>query len=108
MSDFENKVFDTINKPKIYLRYADNILLLTNSTEINIIQETFQNNPVLNFTQDINIKNKISFLGVIIDTSNIDLFTTMKGPKAHGKILVNSSTNSNLKPRQLSRNLKGS
>ena len=77
MSDFENKVFNTINKPNIYLRYADDILLLTNSTdEINTIQETFQNNSVLNFTQEININNKIPFLSVLIDTSNIDRFTT--------------------------------
>ena len=51
MSPLENKVFNTINKPNIYLRYADDILLLTNSTyEINTIQETFQNNSVLDFT----------------------------------------------------------
>ena len=45
MSALENKVFNTINKPNIYLRYADDILLLANSTDkINTIQETFQNN----------------------------------------------------------------
>ena len=72
MSDLENKVFNTINKSNIYLRYADDNLFLTNSTdEINIIQETFQNDSFLNFTQEINI-NKISFLGILIDTSNID------------------------------------
>ena len=32
----------------------------------------------------------------------------MKGPKGHGTISVNSSTNSNLKPKHLSGNLKGS
>ena len=73
MSALENKVFNTINKPSIYLRYADDILLLTNSTgEINTIQETFQNNSVLNFTQEININNKIPFLGVLLETSNSD------------------------------------
>ena len=40
------------------------------------IQETFQNNSVLNFTQEININNKIPFLGVLIDTGNINRFTT--------------------------------
>ena len=76
MSALENKVFNTINKPNIYLRYADDILFLTiNTEEINIIQETFQNNSVLNFTQEININNKITFLGILIDTSNIDRFT---------------------------------
>ena len=77
VSDLENKVFNTTNKPNFYLRYVDNILLLTNSTdEINKIQETFQNNTILNFTQEININNKIPFIGVLIDTSNIDRFTT--------------------------------
>ena len=66
MLALENKVFNTINKPNIYLRYADDILLLTNSSyEIKTIQETFQDNSVLNFTQEININNKIPFLGVL-------------------------------------------
>ena len=66
-----------MNKPNIYLRYADDILLLTNSTdEINTTQETFQNNSVPNFTQEININNKIPFLGVQIETNNIDRFIT--------------------------------
>ena len=57
--------------------YADDILLLTNDTyEINTIQETFQNNSVLNFTQEININNKIPLLSVLIDTNNIDQFIT--------------------------------
>ena len=73
MSALENKVFNTINKPNIYLRYADGILVLTNNTdEINIIQKTFQNDSFLNFTQEININNKIPFLGVLKNTSNIN------------------------------------
>ena len=75
MSVLENKVFNTIKEPKIYLRYADETLLLANSTdEINTMQETFQNNSVLNFTQEINIKNKIPFLGVLIETNNNSRF----------------------------------
>ena len=62
---------------KTLFEYADDILLLINSTdEINTTQETFQNNYVLNFTLEININNKIQFLGILIDTSNIDRFTT--------------------------------
>ena len=77
MSVLENKGFNNINKPNIYLRYANVKLLLTNSTdEINTIQETFQNNFVLIFTQEINANNKIPFLGILIDTSNIDRFIT--------------------------------
>ena len=76
MSALENKVFNTINKPNIYLRYADDILLTNSSYEINTIQETFQNNSVLNFTQEININNKNSFLGLLIGTNNNDRFIT--------------------------------
>ena len=36
------------------------------------------------------------------------LMMALKGPKALGAILVNSSTNSNLKLRHLSENMKGS
>ena len=60
----------------IYLRYTDDILLLTNSSdEMNIIEETFQNNSVFNFTQEININNKTWFFRILIDTSNVDRFT---------------------------------
>ena len=76
MSALENKVFSTINKPNIYWRYPDDILLPNSTDEINKIHETFQNNSVLNFTQEININSKIPFLVVLIDTSNIDRFIT--------------------------------
>ena len=86
MSTLENKFFFyTINKPNFYLSYADNILLLTNSTyEINTIQETFQNNSVLNFTQ-ININNKIPFLGVLIDPRGVEFQVCSINKSAHMK-----------------------
>ena len=74
ISNLKNKVFNTINKPNIYLRYIDDILLTNSTNEINIIHETFQIFSVLNFTQEININNKIPFLNVLIDTTNIDWF----------------------------------
>ena len=84
MSNLENKVFNTINKLNTYLRYIDNILLFTISPdEINIIQETFQNDSVFNFSQELNINNKIPFLGVLIDTSNINKFTTSTYKKTY-------------------------
>ena len=55
----------------LYVVINWSILLLSIST-----QETFQNNSVLNFTQEININNKIPFLGILIDISNIDRFIT--------------------------------
>ena len=55
-------------KTPIYLKYVDDILILTNNiNEINILQDTFQNNSVLNFTHELNKNNKISFLDVLID-----------------------------------------
>ena len=83
LSVLENKVFNTINKPDIYLRYTDDILLTNSTDEINTIQLTFQNNSVLNFTQKISINNKIPFLGVLIDTSNIYQFTTATNKKTY-------------------------
>ena len=69
MSDLGNKIFNSIWKPSIYLRYVDDILILANDTnEINI-QDTFRKCSVLNFTPEKK-NNKISFLDVLIDTSN--------------------------------------
>ena len=42
MSDLGNKIFNSIKKPSIYLRYADDILIFTNDTnEIHLLQDTF-------------------------------------------------------------------
>ena len=71
VSDLENKIFTSIRKPSIYLRNVDDILILANDiNEINILQDTFQKNSVLNFTHELNKINKISFLDVLIDTNN--------------------------------------
>ena len=58
-SNIENEIFNSIRKPPIYLRYVDDILILANDiNEINIRQDTFQRNSVLNFTHEL---NKIKF-----------------------------------------------
>ena len=89
MLALEKKVFNTINRPNIYLRYVDDIYLFTNNTnEINIIQGIFQNNPVLNFTQELNINNKTLCLGVLIDASNINKFTTSTYNKKKTSTLI--------------------
>ena len=77
MSDFQNRIFNSIKKPPIYLRYVDDIVILTNNiNEINILQDTFQKNSVLNFTHELNKNNQISILDVLIDTNNNNNFTT--------------------------------
>ena len=60
-------------KIKIFINYSGtkNIFQI-----INILQDTFQNNSVLNFTHELNKNNKISFLDVLIDTNYNNNFTT--------------------------------
>ena len=58
MSDLENKISNSIIKPPIYLRYLNDILILDNDiNKINVLQDTFQKNSVLNFTNELNKKN---------------------------------------------------
>ena len=44
--------------------------------EINMQQNTFPKNSVLNFTHELSKNNKISFLDVLIDINNNNNFTT--------------------------------
>ena len=77
MSNLENRIFNSIKNPPIYLRYVDDILIFANNiNKINILLDTFQKNSVLNFTHELNKNNKISFLDVLIDTNKNNNFTT--------------------------------
>ena len=60
MSDLENIIFNSIKKPPIYLNVDDILILANNINKINILQDTFQKNSVLNFTHELNKNNKIS------------------------------------------------
>ena len=85
-------IYIYIYKPPIYLIYVDDILILTNNiNEINILQDTFQNNSVLNFTHELNKNNKIFFLNVLIDTNNNINFTTSsyKKPSSNNSCILN-------------------
>ena len=73
ISDLENKIFNGIRKPPIYLRYIVNDI-----NEINILQDPFQKNSVLNFTHE---PIKMSFLDGLIDINNNNSTTsTYKNP----------------------------
>ena len=62
MSDLENRIFNTIKKPPIYLRYVDDILIFAiDINKTNTLQDTFPKNSVLNFTHELNKNNKIPF-----------------------------------------------
>ena len=48
MSDLKNRIFNSIRKPSIYLRYFEGILILANCiNEINILQDTSPKIPFL-------------------------------------------------------------
>ena len=67
ISDIENKIFKTIiTKPKIYVRYVDNIFIVTHSyDEINKLKQT-RKKSLLNFTTELNI----NYLYVLTDPIN--------------------------------------
>ena len=89
MCNLENNIFNSIKNPQIYLRYVDDILILSNNhQEITKLQKEFQKNSVLNFTIELNKNNRIPFLDVLIDTNN-NKFTTSTYKKPVNK---NSST----------------
>ena len=81
MSNLKNKIFNSNRKPSIYVRCVDDILILANDTnEINIQQNNFQKNSVLNFMHELNKNKKISFLDVLIDTIVTIIITSLPLP----------------------------
>ena len=65
----ESKIFKTIiTKPKIYVRYVDDIFIATHSyDEINKLKQTLEKNSELNFTTELNMKKNPTFLDVLTD-----------------------------------------
>ena len=61
ISHIENKIFNTIKKPKLYVRYVDDIFIATQShDEINKLKQILEKNSVLKFTTELNINKKKS------------------------------------------------
>ena len=60
MSPNQNKIFKTIiTKPKIYVRYVDDIFVATHShSEINKLKQTLEKNFVLNFITELTLIKK--------------------------------------------------
>lgn len=58
-SHVENTIFIQVHKPKIYIRYIDDIFILANNIkEIGTLKTTFEKNSVLNFTYELSQKKK--------------------------------------------------
>ena len=66
----------TKKKKNIYERYVDDILLLADNIE-EIKKLHSKNSSVLKFTYELNIKNEIPFLDVLIDAKNYNFNTSV-------------------------------
>ena len=91
MSYIENTVFSRTPKPRLYVRYVDDILvLLDDENHIKILQTEFQNVSVLKFTYELNINNTIPFLDVLVDNNQNEYITTpYKKPTSQNSCLLN-------------------
>ena len=90
MGHLENKIFSNRElKPKIYVRYVDDIFLLVDRTdEINILKTKFEQNSVLKFTFEMNTHSKIPFLDILINNSDNSFKTIVyHKPTDHGQCL---------------------
>ena len=79
MGDLEERTFNGIlQKPAIYARYIDDVIvLINNQQDIIDLQNCFQNNSVLQFTYELNVDNKLPFLDVLIDNNTGSIKTTV-------------------------------
>jgi hypothetical protein len=68
MCHLENSAFDNLTtKPKIYCRYVDDCFVVMDSVdELHALKEYFENNSVLRFTYETEIKRKLPFLDVLL------------------------------------------
>ena len=72
MAHLENTILNKFeNKPYIYARYIDEIFLKVKSEqEILKLKQLFEESSVLKFTHEMNIRNKLPFLDVLVNNSN--------------------------------------
>ena len=86
MAHLENTILNNLeNKPYIYARYVDDIFLKVKSEqEILKLKQLFEESSVLKFTHEMNIRNKLPFLDVLVNNSN-NTFETSVYHKATDK-----------------------
>ena len=72
MSHLENEILPNLeNKPKLYLRYVDDTLLLVDNIEqLHTIKNAFNEKSVLEFTSEIQKNNSLNFLDTTISFEN--------------------------------------
>ena len=90
MGDLEKRILTNTNsKPSIYARYVDDIFTqVQDEAQLTNLKQEFQDNSVLNFTNEVNVENKLPFLDILVDTSNNNFHTSVyHKPTDHGKCL---------------------
>ena len=91
MTHLENQLLESDLKPKLYVRYVDDILILTdNNDKVLKLKNAFENNSVLSFSCEFSQDKKLPFLDVLIDI-NSDKFVTSpyKKPSSENSPLLN-------------------
>ena len=61
ISHIDNKIFNTIKKPQIYICYVDDIFIAPQFHNEIKLKQTLEKNFVLKFTTKLNINKKKSF-----------------------------------------------
>ena len=76
MGKVEERTFNSLNRPKIYARFRDDIFTTVDRiSEIEVLANTLKANSVLNFTIERSINSSIPFLDVNVKNS-LDHFKT--------------------------------
>ena len=91
VAHIENGIFEKVPAPNMYVRYVDDILILTDNTdEVHKLKDIFQKESVLTFSHEFSNNSKIPFLDVLVDFSN-NTFTTSpyKKPTSANSCLLN-------------------
>ena len=91
MTQLENNLLESDLKPKLYVRYVDDILILTDSNN-NVLElkKAFENNSVLSFSCEFSKDNKLPFLDVLVDVHPNNFVTSpYKKPSSKNSPLLN-------------------
>jgi len=92
MCDLENRAFaeNPAIKPIIYARYVDDCFLFVRNTQgLAAVRDLFVSNSVLNFTFEMEVSNKLSFLDVLINRQIRNFETTVHVKSTHSGDCIN-------------------
>ena len=71
MAKVEERTFRSIDRPRIYVRFRDDIFVTVDKTqEIEVLAQTLKDKSILNFTVEQSINDKVPFLDVSVNRLN--------------------------------------